>query len=174
MTSPTTPEPDQRMREPGESPRSASSPPAQARPSGATGGHTVQDWEQPAARRHGAPNVPASQGPAAPALPEVDEADAPSPPTTPLYLRSASRREAAVTPPAFDARKQTLTAQSAAIVDSITLGLADALAVSLRPVVASTIEALIPMILSLGSVPEDSETGESDVGAPAKDHPAAS
>lgn len=168
MTSPTTPEPDQRMHEPGEPSLS------RARPSGETGGHTVQDWEQPAAKQRGTSNAPARQGPTTPAVPEADEADDPSPPTTPLYLRPSSKREAAVAAPAFDARKQTLTAQSAAIVDSITLGLADALAVSLRPVVASTIEALIPMILSLGSVPDGDGSDESPIGPPNKDLPAAS
>lgn len=202
MTSPIVPEQDPRKHDTGES-RST-----QARPAGESGGHTVQDWEQPTAAQPGETAVAVKPSRTAPGLSDVEDADVPSPPTTPVYLRSVARGEygvapapavaspavaapvvaapavpfpaiavpavaavAAVAAPVFDARLQTITAQSAALVDSITLGLADALAVSLRPIVASTVEALIPMILSLGSVPDD--RAGSDVGAavPAKGPP---
>lgn len=84
--------------------------------------------------------------------------DEPSPTTVPLYLRSVAAAAIAepVEPlPALEARTRILTAQSTAIVDSMTRGLAEALAVSLRPFIASTVVALLPMILSLGSIPED-------------------
>jgi hypothetical protein len=132
------------------------------RPAGETGGHSVQDWEQPTPRQGmpaalGRPQAGADQPSVAPpaAEPQDDDVDSPSPPTVPRYLRSTVKTDDALPfPPAFDARRQTLTAQSAALVDSITRGVAEALAVSLRPVIASTVDALLPMILSLGSVPD--------------------
>lgn len=196
MPSSSTPGPDPRTHEP------AGPALPQSRPPGPTGGHTVQDWEQPAARPHGAPSPATAEPDADQDLPkggEADTPDTPSPPTVPLYLRPVAKAAEpagtaeAAAPPPFDARKQTLTAQSAAIVDSITLGLADALAVSLRPVVAATVESLIPMILSLGSVPDDdgddggkldagdagggpaeAEDDESVIAPPSTDFPAAS
>jgi hypothetical protein len=130
----------------------------------------VQDWEQsPQGRRTTLSDALETQhlAPAA-GLEPVDE---PSPPTVPLYLRSTATTvqeipsmeapaatDAATEAPATtqeDPRSRILTAQSAAIVDAFTKGIADALAVSLRPVVASAVVALLPMILSLGSIPED-------------------
>lgn len=134
---------------------------AQARPAGAVGGHTVQDWEQSAP----SPPMPrkASVQPALPGPEAVSQVLAdPSPPTAALYLRPAVSTVDAPSAPsaavAFDAKAQTLTAQSAALVDALTHGLSEALALRLRPVVAATVDQLIPMILSLGNTPTvDSE-----------------
>ncbi|MHB1261116.1 MAG: hypothetical protein ACYC2H_05310 [Thermoplasmatota archaeon] len=142
---------------PGSAPARAQAQTQRPRPEGFVAGHTVQDWEQP-------PAMPAlaRAAPAQPAAPESSDdgplADA-SPPTTPLYLRAAPRQTASATKGvarsavAFDAKAQTLTAQSAALVDALTRGLSEALALQLRPVVASTVDMLIPMILSLGNTP---------------------
>lgn len=149
MTTPATPDPSA-------DPATPSTPAPgsrRSRPRGPTGGHTVQDWEQPVQRQGQPPAQPrASEAPLA-----LVDPDEPSPPTVPRYLRSGHRpgaRKAAKHAVPFDARTGILTAQSAALVDALTRGVADALAVSLRPIVDSTVQALIPMILSLGSVPD--------------------
>lgn len=132
-------------------------PPArEGRPSGEAGGHTVQDWEHPPPGRtlSEAAHAPSPEANAAAHAP-VDE---PSPPTVPLYLRASAGTAlagAAAAMPVLEARTRIVTAQSAAIVDAMTRELAEALAESLRPVIASTVVALLPMILSLGSIPED-------------------
>jgi len=153
MTTPGSPETAPEDGQDGPKEGVASRAPRQ-RPAGEAGGHSVQDWEQPVQR----PGQPARlEAPdARPAL-GIEDADSPSPPTVPRYLRADGRAggpQAIRAAPAFDARRQTLTAQSAALVDALTRGLADSLAVSLRPVVASTVDALIPMLLTLGSVPD--------------------
>jgi hypothetical protein len=160
MTSPATPNPfvpsangsRERLRSP------------EGRPAGETGGHTVQDWEQPMP----VPFVP--KGAAASAVtvqrPVLEEEpDEPSPPTEAIYLRPVAEPAAKVVP-AFDAKGQTLAAQSGALVEAITRGLAEALAVSMRSVVASTVATLIPMILSFGSTP-DGPGGPEAPSAPA-------
>lgn len=169
---------DRRLQEapPASAPAQNASP--SARPQGHVGGHTVQDWEQPAqgfARPRSAAANPVEEDPKAPeASTQEDLIVDPSPPTTALYLRpvAASAARVAATPPApepvpFDAKVQTLTAQSAALVDAITRGLADSLAIQLRPAVASTIDQLIPMLLSLGNTP-DAADPDPDTGATAE------
>ena len=132
-------------------------PPArEGRPSGETGGHTVQDWEQPPPLRGlSNPRERQSSDPGDLASGSFDE---PSPATIPLYLRPSATTllaDPVAATPDPEARARILTAQSTAIVDNLTRGLAEALAVSLRPIVASTVVALLPMMLSLGSIPED-------------------
>lgn len=108
-----------------------------------------------------------------------EDPDAPMPAVVPRYLRAdgraggarpdrASRPARPAPEPAakslerparpaavpFDARGQTLTAQSAALVDALTREISQALAAALRPLVASTVASLIPMLLKLGSVPD--------------------
>lgn len=163
MTTPTIP--DRAAASPDKALGRTPANPGRKRPAGEAGGHSVQDWEQPSPRQGQAARLEgplADEGqPASAALDDaataaLEGADSPSPPTVPRYLRSdvrGGRSRPAVAPP-FDARRQTLTAQSAALVDSIALGVADALAVALRPIIASTVDRLIPMILSLGSVPD--------------------
>lgn len=109
------------------------------------------------------------------ARPLDEDADAPMPEVVPRVLRArpqagARRRElrereaatgmesmqpaeAGMAQP-FDAHRQILTAQTAAVVDSITRGVAEALALAFRPIIASTVDSLLPMILTLGSVPD--------------------
>jgi hypothetical protein len=148
MTPPATPDSDP----------SASAGPGErlvaphARPAGETGGHTVQDWEQPMP----IPYVPKGAAASAVVVPQSvvdEEPDEPSPPTDAIYLRPVAE-PAAEAAPAFDAAGHTLAAQSGALVEAITRGVAEALAVSLRPVVATTVAKLIPMILSFGSTPD--------------------
>ncbi|MFA5944170.1 MAG: hypothetical protein WC876_06865 [Candidatus Thermoplasmatota archaeon] len=154
------------------------SPDAQRRrPAGFIGGHTVQDWEQPA------PSPALVRTTASPPAEPSSSAEVvadPSPPTTALYLRPApavhteATAEVVAPEPIFDAKTQTLTAQSAAFVDAITRGLSDALALQLRPAVASAVDALLPMILSLGNTPEGANPtiATADVAAPVVAEPA--
>jgi hypothetical protein len=126
---------------------------ANARPAGIVGGHTVQDWEQPA--------------PKARALDKSKAVDEASPEVQALYLRPIVRAPVpaapavvAVAPPVADATSdpidigtQILAAQTGALVDAITRGFANELARSLRPSVEATVRALLPMLLTLGNVP---------------------
>jgi hypothetical protein len=154
MTPPATPDPSVPSANAGPGERLQAT---HGRPAGETGGHTVQDWEQPTP----APFVPKGAAAAAsavvvpqPARPVADEeADEPSPPTEAIYLRPVAE-PAAKARPGFDAEAQTLAAQSGALVDALTRNLAEALAVAMKPVVASTVATLIPMILSFGSTPD--------------------
>jgi hypothetical protein len=137
-------------------------PARHGRPAGETGGHTVQDWEQPTP----VPFMPKGAAASAAAMQPVmdEEPDEPSPPTDAIYLRPVAA--AAKARPGFDAKAQTLAAQSGALVDAITRDLAKALAVSMRPAVASTVAALIPMILSFGSTPDGPGGPEAPSPAP--------
>lgn len=124
--------------------RGLDQPPSHApRPAGESGGHAVQDWEQPPRGRRATLSDPVLD-------------DEPMPPTTPLYLRPPAKATAAAeAEPAFDARTQTLTAQTGALADALTRGFAGAIAEAMRPIVAATIVQLLPMLLSLGNVPDE-------------------
>src|SRR5688500_8558576 len=65
-------------------------PSRDARPSGLSGGHTVQDWEQPPpGRRATLSDAVEMQHPAS-TVAGRESIDEPSPPTVPLYLRGSA------------------------------------------------------------------------------------
>lgn len=153
MTNPQTPDP------------SAS----RSKPQPTEGPRTMQGLEQ-SAQQAGQPPV-RQAGAAGDELAVIDP-DEPSPPTVPRYLRTrrveARRANTQGNAPAgFDARTGILTAQTAALVDALTRGVAEALAIALRPIVASTVDTLIPMILTLGSVPDPVTPGSTPDAATA-------
>lgn len=87
-----------------------------------------------------------------------------SPPTTPIFLRPRGARPLQLQAPP-EVRTGILTGQSAALVDALTKAIAERLAAALRPVVASTVDDLLPMLLTLGHVPGPDLSSVEQAGA---------
>lgn len=92
--------------------------------------------------------------------------DTTSPPTSPIYLRPRGGPPLQAPAPAPDARTGILTGQSAAFVDALTKAIAQRLSTNLRPVVAAAVDDVLPMLLTLGSVPNPEQSPATKAGSP--------
>ncbi len=120
---------------------------ARTRPPGELGGHTVQEWEQPAARTSAKPGSSSRDTPAPqPGGEDAVALDA-APAVTPIYLRPARKASTSAAVPGVVAPEApALAPGNQALVDAITLSLSDMLARGLPEAVASALRMLQPEI----------------------------